>query len=155
MIYVCYICTQKEEIMRKRLLFITFVLFNFSAILAQKSDKPFKGRFENEEFKVYLVLNLHDQTVKVPGQEIYGELPGYLGKRNNSFCWLITASEVKSKSKANVELINEYGSEDLCATLTLKGDSILTLKQGEGSDIKVPNKGKWQKLPSTLTFKRK
>lgn len=155
MIYVCYICTQKEEKMRKRLFLSTWVLFIFSAIIAQKSDNPFKGRFENDEYMVYLVLNLYDQDVKVPGQDIYGELPGYLGKRNNSFCWLITSAEVKSKSKANVELINEYGSEDLSATLTLHGDSILTLKQGEGSDIKVPNKGKWQKLPSTLTFRRK
>ena len=82
-------------------------------------------------------------------------IPGYLGKRLNSFCWLITGSKVKSKTKATIELINEYGSEDLEATLTLQGDSLLTLKQGEGSNIKVPNKGKWQKLPDTLVFKKK
>ena len=141
--------------MEKRLFLSTFVLFIFSAVLAQTPDKPFKGRFENSEYSVYLVLNLYDNDVKVPGQDLYGELPGYLGKRNNSFCWLITGSKVKSNTKATVELINEYGSEDLEATLTLQGDSLLTLRQGEGSDIKVPNKGKWQKLPSTLVFKRK
>ncbi len=131
------------------------MLFIFSVGFAQKSDTPFKGRFENDEYLVFLLINLHGQDVKVPGQEIYGELPGYLGKRYNSFCWLITGAKVKSSTKASVELINEYGSEDLEATLTLQGDTLLTLKQGEGSDIKVPNKGKWQKLPSTLTFRRK
>ena len=141
--------------MKKALLISTFFLFGFSAIFAQDSNKPFKGRFDNEEYRVYLVLNLHDQTVKVPGQDLYGELPGYLGKRNNSFCWLITGCKVKSKTKATIELINENGSEDLEATLTLQGDTLLTLKQGEGSDIKVPNNGKWQKLPGTLVFKKK
>ena len=155
MIYVCYLCTKIQEYMKKALFISTLLLFGFSALFAQSSDKPFKGRFDNEEYKVYLVLNLHDQTVKVPGQDLYGELPGYLGKRNNSFCWLITGCKVKSSSKATIELINEYGSEDLEATLTLQGDSLLTLKQGEGSDIKVPNNGKWQKLPGTLVFKRK
>ena len=141
--------------MRNRLFLSTCMLFIFSVGFAQKSDTPFKGRFENDEYQVFLLINLHGQDVKVPGQDIYGELPGYLGKRYNSFCWLITGAKVKSSTKASVELINEYGSEDLEATLTLQGDTLLTLKQGEGSDIKVPNKGKWQKLPSTLTFRRK
>ncbi|MGM9780184.1 MAG: hypothetical protein ACI3ZD_17895 [Prevotella sp.] len=141
--------------MKKALFISALILFGFSLGFAQTSDKPFKGRFENDEYKVYLVLNLYNQNVKVPGQDLYGELPGYLGKRNNSFCWLITGAKVKSSAKATINLINEYGSEDLEATLTLQGDSLLTLKQGEGSDIKVPNKGKWQKLPSTLIFKRK
>ena len=141
--------------MRKRVFLFAYLLFIFSDFMAQGNGKPFKGRFDNDEYKVYLVINLHDQDVKVPGQDIYGELPGYLGKRNNSFCWLITAAEVKSKTKATVSMINEYGSEDLEATLTLQGDSVLTLKQGEGSDIKVPNNRKWQKLPQTLMFRRK
>ena len=74
-----------ENIWKKHYLYLRY-LFGFSALFAQSSDKPFKGRFDNDEYKVYLVLNLHDQTVKVPGQDLYGELPGYLGKRNNSYC---------------------------------------------------------------------
>ena len=54
-----------------------------------------------------------------------------------------------------MQLINDYGSEDLKASLTRKNDSIYVLKQLEGNTIKVPNKGKWQKLPKTLEFKRK
>lgn len=144
-----------NDIMMKRLIFSTALLFVFAVFFAQDNNTPFKGRFDNDEYKVYLVLNLYDQNVKVPGQDIYGELPGYLGKRNNPFCWLMTGSEVKSESKATVNLINEFGSEDFEATLTIQGDSLLTLKKTEGSDIKMPNKGKWQKLPNTLVFKRR
>ena len=74
---------------------------------------------------------------------------------NNSFFWLITSKNIKNKKFANIELINDYGSEDLSASLSLKNDSTLVLKQLKGSEIKVPNKGKWQKLPAELVFKRK
>jgi hypothetical protein len=51
-------------------------------------------------------------------------------------------------------MVNDYGSEDLEATLTRQNDSIYVLKQGKGSTLKVPNNSKWQKLPPILTFKR-
>jgi hypothetical protein len=81
-------------------------------------------------------------------------LPGYLGKLHNSFCWVITSCDIKSEKRAELQLINDFGSEDLNATLTRENDSIYVLKQGAGSTIKVPNNGKWQKLPKTLEFKR-
>lgn len=122
--------------------------------LAQKEQTPFKGYFWNEQYKVYLRINFHDNDIEVPSHELFGKLPGYLGKQYNSFVWVITDAAAKGH-KAEIGLINDYGSEDLKATLSLKGDSILTLKQGSGSVIKVPNNGKWQKLPSTLEFKKR
>ena len=121
---------------------------------AQQESKPFKGYFWNEEYKVYLKINLHDSDISVPSHELFGTLPGYLGKQYNNFFWLITDSKV-NKQKATISLINDFGSEDLKATLSLKGDSIIIFKQGNGSTLKVPYKGKWQKLPSQLEFKRK
>ena len=52
-------------------------------------------------------------------------------------------------------LINDPGSDDLTATLTIKNDTTYVLKQGKGSTLKVPNKGKWQKLPSEIVFIKK
>jgi hypothetical protein len=93
--------------------------------------------------------------VTVPGQELYGELPGYLGKLHNSFCWVITSCDIKDEEKAEIQLINDFGSEDLNATLTVENDSLYRLKQVEGSTLKVPKNGKWQKLPKNLVFKRR
>ena len=121
---------------------------------AQNGNGPFRAYLSNNEFEVYLRINFYDQNITVPGQDLYGQLPGYLGKKNNSFAWLITSATIKG-DKARLDLINDYGSEDLTATLTHKNDSIYVLKQESGSTIKVPNKGKWQKLPKTLEFKRK
>lgn len=122
--------------------------------LAQESKEPFRAYLINKEYSVYLRIDFHDENITIPGQDLYGQLPGYLSKQHNSFCWLITSAEVHGKT-ATLQMINDYGSEDLTATLTAKNDSIYVLKQLEGSTLKVPNNGKWQKLPKTLEFKRR
>ena len=122
---------------------------------AQKDSTSFHAYLYNNDYEVYLRINFYDQDVTIPGQELYGDLPGYLGKKNNSFCWVITSCDVKSDKKATMQMINDFGSEDLKATLIRKNDSIYVLQQNEGSTIKVPRKGKWQKLPKELEFKKR
>ena len=136
-----------------KLLFILLV-YHFSLItsLAQSEQQPFRAYIYNNEYEVYMRINFYDEDIEVPGQELYGPLPGYLGKKHNSFCWVITSVNVKGNT-ATFSLINDYGSEDLTATLTCQNDSIYILKQEKGSTLKVPKNGKWQKLPKTLEFK--
>ena len=119
-----------------------------------QSSAPFHAYLYNNDYEVFLRINLYDQDVEVPGQELYGPLPGYFGKKHNSFCWVITAAEVKDDKTATLSLINDYGSEDLTATLTVQNDSTYILKQEKGSTLKVPKNGKWQKIPKTLELKR-
>ena len=140
--------------MKKLLLTIVFGIVAASA-LAQSAGKIFRGHLYNSEYEVYLRIDFYDESVTVPGNELYGKLPGYLGKKNNSFCWAITAAKMKDEKTAELSLINDYGSEDLTATLTLQNDSTYVLKQEKGSTLKVPKNGKWQKLPKTLPFIRK
>lgn len=139
----------------KKLLFILFT-YNLSLItsFAQTEGTPFHAYLYNNEYEVYLKINLYDQDVEVPGQELYGPLPGYFGKKHNSFCWVITAAEVKNDKTATLSLINDYGSEDLTATLTVQNDSTYILKQEKGSTLKVPKNSKWQKIPKILELKR-
>ncbi len=144
----------KRPQMTKRFTYAALLLLAAASLSAQ-NGKPFHAYLFNNTYDVYLRINMHDQNVTVPGQELYGELPGYLGKKNNSFCWVITSCEVKSDHEAELQLINDFGSEDLTATLLRRNDSIYVLQQGKGSTIKVPNKGKWQKLPKTLEFRKK
>jgi len=138
-----------------KIIFSALLLLLPTLIWAQKQGESFRAYLYNNTYNVYLRINFYDQDVTVPGQELYGRLPGYLGKLHNSFCWVITSCEVKNETKAELQLINDFGSEDLNATLTRENDSIYVFKQGAGSTIKVPNNGKWQKLPKTLEFKRK
>ena len=134
---------------------ITIIIFAFllSPALAQENKEPFHAYLINKEYNVYLRINFYQENISVPGQELYGKLPGYLSKQHNSFCWLITSAEIEG-NKATLQMINDYGSEDLTATLTAESDSVYILKQIEGSTLKVPNNGKWQKLPKSLELKR-
>lgn len=139
--------------MKKIISATILVLTTFTASV-QQAGKPFLAYLYNNEYEIYLNIDFYDESVTVPGQDLYGSLPGYLGKTHNSFCWLITSAKVKGRT-AHLALINDYGSEDLTATLTIKDDSLYELKQVEGSALKVPKNGKWQKLPKTLLLKRR
>ena len=137
-----------------KLLAISLFCLASIGMRAQSNNGPFRAYIINKELDVYMRINLYDQNVSVPGQELFGEVPGFLSKKNYTFAWLITSATVKG-DKAHLVLINDYGSEDLTATLTRKNDSIYVLKQESGSTLKVPAKGgKWQKLPKTIEFKR-
>ena len=139
--------------MRKNWITIIALWLTISAFAQQKDSTTFRAYLYNNEYEVYLNINFYDEDIKVPGQELYGTLPGYLGKKNNSFCWVITSAKIKDKKTATMNLINDYGSEDLTATLTRKNDSIYILKQESGSTLKVPKNSKWQKLPKILELK--
>lgn len=141
--------------MAKRILFTLFTAMLFAAVNAQTDSTAFRAYLYNNEYEVYLRINLYDQNIQVPGQELYGPLPGYLAKKHNSFCWVITSAEVTDDTHATLSLINDFGSEDLTASLTRKNDSIYILRQQEGSTIKVPKNGKWMKLPKTLELKKR
>lgn len=141
--------------MMKRIVLPILIALATVAAHAQEAGKPFKGYLYNDEYEVFLCINLHDKDIKIAGQEVYGELPGYLGRKGNSFCWVIVEAEMESDRKARMNLINDFGSEDLEASLTLKSDSTYLLKQETGSPLKIPKNGKWLKLPKTLMFKRK
>ena len=114
----------------------------------------FIGEFHNNEYNVYIKINLIDKDILVPGQEILGELDGYFGSTQSSHIWPITSSEVEG-STAQIEVINNYGSEDFTASIILKDNNTLEFKHLKGSTFKFPVNKKWQKLPSKLTFIRK
>ena len=140
--------------MRKVILTIISSL-SLTLASAQTAKPVFNAYLFNIEYNVYMKINFYQESITVPGNELYGQLPGYLGKMHNSFCWPITSAKLRDENTAEISLINDYGSEDLTATLTKENDSIYILRQIKGSTLKVPLNGKWQKLPKTLPFKRR
>lgn len=102
-----------------------------------------------------MVLNLYEESTRIPGQDILGNVYGYLQRNGDGRVWPIMSVEIsKDGKKATMEMINDYGSEDLVAELIINDDATFTLRQKEGSTIKVAGNGKWIKLPKTLTFKK-
>jgi hypothetical protein len=132
---------------------LTLALCGAASATVAQTTKDFCGKLYNKEMDVVFVINLHDDGILVPGHEIHGPLPGYLGLKNSTFYWLVVDKEVEG-NKATLQLVNDYGSEDLTATLQQQNDSTYRLVQGKGSVIKLPNKRKWMKLPNSMIFKK-
>lgn len=117
-------------------------------IIAQKDSTIFKGYLSNNEYEVYLQINFYQNDIKVPGQEIFGTIAGFLGDRKDSRKWLITNATIEGKT-AHLSIINDYGSEDLIADLTLESDGTYSLKQITGGNIKIARNRKWVKYPKS------
>lgn len=135
---------------------ISMLVCGLSACMAmgQEEAQAFRANLYNAEYEVFMRIDFYGESVTVPGNELYGQLPGFLGKKNNPFCWPITAAKLTDDNTAELSMINDFGSEDLTATLTRVNDSTYVLRQDKGSTLKVPKNGKWQKLPKTLPFTR-
>lgn len=137
----------------KRTFFIAMAWF-FSATLFAQESTAFKGKIVNDEYQVWIEMDFDKQAVIVPEQEIFGKVAGYLGAKRDPRKWIVTSVEMKNATTARLEITNDYGSEDLTASLTLNRDGTFTLKQLDGSTIKIAVNKKWVKLPKTLVFKR-
>ena len=137
----------------KRIVSLIVVLASMSDLHAQV-DSTFVGKFENEEYKIFLQLNLEEKNIIVPGQEVFGEMDGYVGSTQTTHVWAIVSSTVEGNT-ATLDLVNNYGSEDFQATLTHEKDGSYTWKHQGGSTLKFPVDRKWQKIPTKVVFTRK
>ena len=138
--------------MKKKIFIPLLCLFSISS-WAQKDSTLFKGKVYNKEYGVYLAIDFYNKSVKVPGQELFGEIPGYFGDKQDGRKWLITDAEIDGKT-AHLSIINDYGSEDLTADLKLLSDGTYELTQTDGSTIKIARNRKWVKIPKKLKFSR-
>lgn len=134
---------------------LTGIFFLCATTIFSQEYKPFKGYLYNAEYQVYLQINFYEKDVKPAGQELFGELPGYLGSKRDVRQWLITDAKINKDRTADLSIINDYGSEDLMAKLVVENDSTYLLKQINGSTLKIVVNNKWVKLPKTLEMKRK
>lgn len=118
-----------------------------------QTSEPFKGKFINDEYQIYLNLDAYKQDITVPDQEIYGELPGYFGSKRDSRLWLVIECEVINDKTVELKVINDYGSEDFTARLLLNNDGTFTLRHLSGSTYKIVVDSKYVKIPKKLEMK--
>lgn len=132
-------------------------IFNTNDNVATPNDSIFYGTIYNEEEELFIHMDFVNQAITIPGQDIYGEMAGYLRTKYDSRQWMIVSAEIDKKHRtATLEVINDYGSEDLTATLVYNPkDSSYTFRQSQGTIIKFAKNRKWHKIPKEMTFKRK
>lgn len=117
-------------------------------------ELTFKAHLVNDEYQVWLDIDFYDNSIAIPGQDIFGQLPGYFGARRDTRKWIISEATVKGDT-ARLLIINDYGSEDLTAELKKNKDGSYTLTQLKGSTIKIVVNRKWVKIPKELVFKKR
>ncbi len=118
-------------------------------------SQALKGYYYNEEYQVYLQLSADDMDVTVPGQEIYGQLPGYFGSKRDGRLWLITDCTHINDNQVRISVINDYGSEDFEAILTEDKHGKITMKHTKGSTFKIVVNQKYVKIPKELSLQKK
>ena len=140
-------------VMRKLLFLLVMSLVSAAAVAQQ--GRPFDTMIRNEECKIYIRLNLYDKNITVPGQDVLGEVDGYFGSTQSSTKWIVVASRLIDGRTAEIEVVNDYGSEDFTATLKVNDDGTYEYKKDGGSTLKFAVRGKWQKIPGNLELVRK
>ena len=139
----------------KRFLMLLLAMASILVGAAQNvnSNQVFHTYIYNDEYKVYMDVNLYEANISVPGQDVFGTVPGFFGALRDSRKWLVTDAKIVGKNKAELEIINDYGSEDLTATLTYNPkDNTYVLKQTGGSRLQIVVNRKWLKIPTEIVL---
>lgn len=139
----------------KRFLMLLLAMVSILVGAAQNvnSNQVFHTYIYNDEYKVYMDVNLYEANISVPGQDVFGTVPGFFGALRDSRKWLVTDAKIVGKNKAELDIINDYGSEDLTATLTYNPkDNTYVLKQTGGSRLKIVVNRKWLKIPTEIVL---
>ena len=97
----------------------TITVYAQSSVRGDQAPRHFVGKIYNSQYDIYIHMDLENSSIIVPQQEIFGKIPGYLGDNKDSRKWLITNATITSDGKASLSIINDYGSEDLKATLQM------------------------------------
>lgn len=122
-----------------------------AALTEISAQKPFKCLLVDNENGIKIQLDLYEETVNVPGMEIFGPMNGYLG--GNVFgIWMVTSFKVESDQVAQLRFSNDLGSETQQARLVKKDDNTYALELQDGVVIKKVVNKKLVKIPKDLTF---
>ena len=137
--------------MRKKSVIIMILMTCLSVVTYAQN---LKGKYSNEEYNFYLFLDVDNPKVKIPGDDLYGEMPGYFGAKGWELKWMIIECERVNEKKAEITVINDSGSEDFQATLTEDSEGNITMKHIDGSPFKSVINGKRVKVPKTVVLKK-
>lgn len=85
-------------------------------------------------------------TSYVPIRKSLEATPDILSAIRDTRKWIIMDAYVNG-NKATLTIINDYGSDDLKATLTYNSDKSFTLERIDGSPIRIVVNNAWVKLP--------
>lgn len=133
----------------------TFLLAMLFAVVATFAEGPWKFTMKTEKSKINLHLDLYEESIEVPGMDMFGPMNGYLNGDVYGI-WTITSCKVIDDTHATIRLSNDLGSETQECALTLIGDSICKMELKGGVVVKRVEGGKkLVKIDAIQEFKKK
>lgn len=130
--------------------FVAVCLAGLCAVCAV-ARLPFKCTLYDRENGIHLRLDLYEESINVPGMEMFGPMNGYMNG-NVYGIWMVTSSKIEDEKTATFRLSNDMGSETQEVRLTVRNDSTYLLEQRGGTVIKKVVNKKLVKIPRNLTF---
>lgn len=133
--------------MKRNLMFLLLCVCS----LWSMAQQTFKASLSCKEENLHLTIDLYEESINVPGMEMFGPMHGYLNG-NVYGIWTITSSKIINENSALIRLSNDQGSETQEVKLT-KNDDQYIFEQVDGVSIKKVVGRKLVKIPKKLIFK--
>lgn len=118
-----------------------------------RANEPWRLNLSSQvEEGINLRLDLYEESIDVPGMEMFGPMNGYMNGKGIYGVWMITSFKIESEREAILRLSNDQGSETQSVRLTTLSDSTYQAELQGGVVMKKVEGKKLVKLPSRLTF---
>lgn len=130
-----------------------FFLF-FAIFVSLKGQTPWRLSLSNSEERIDLVIDLHNESIEVPGLELFGPLNGYLGGDIYGV-WYVTSFDISAKGRATIKVANDLGSEVQKIALEQLTDSTWSMKLLSPNVVKRVKGRRLVKIGSQFVMKRK
>ena len=122
-------------------------------LTAQTPDgkEPWRVDLTSKEEGVRMKLDLYEESVDVPGMDVFGPMHGFLGG-NIYGVWMVTSFSIKNDSTAIIRFSNDLGSDTQECILKHKWDGSYQLELKGGVAVKKVVDRKLVKIKNLHTF---
>ena len=134
--------------------FLSFFMLSCTFFMQDiRANEPWRLNLSSQvEEGINLRFDLYEESIDVPGMEMFGPMNGYMNGKGIYGVWMITSFKIESEREAILRLSNDQGSETQSVRLTTLSDSTYQAELQGGVVMKKVEGKKLVKLPSRLTF---
>lgn len=117
---------------------------------ATQAAEPWKLSLYNQAEEVEVHIDLYEETIDVPGMDMFGPMNGYIGGKGVYGKWMVTSFNIKDDKSATLRVSNDLGSETQSVLLTWQNDSTYMMELQGGVVIKKAVNRKLVKIPAKI-----
>ena len=127
-----------------------FLLLLLTAISSVAlGGEPWRLTLQDKANGLRLCLDLYEESIEVPGMEMFGPMNGYMNGKGLYGVWSVTSYDIKNDREALVRMSNDLGSDTQEIEVKALTDSTYQVDLVKGVSMKkVVGGKKLQKIDS-------